>query len=107
MRGGGAGPQARPALEAIQEFQVITNQYDAEYGRGSGGIVNAITKQGTNAFHGSAFGYFTGSGITAPDFFTRQQNLKKPDTSRQQWGERQKRVRVLRDYQPDFVVSGK
>jgi Carboxypeptidase regulatory-like domain/TonB dependent receptor-like, beta-barrel len=86
MRGGGAGPQARPALESIQEFQVITNQYDAEYGRGSGGIVNAITKQGTNAFRGSAFGFYTGSRITAPDFFTRQQNLPRPDTSKRQWG---------------------
>ena len=86
MRGGGAGPQARPALESIQEFQVITNQYDAEYGRGSGGIVNAITRQGTNAFRGSAFGFFTGSGITAPDFFTKQQNLPRPDTAKRQWG---------------------
>jgi Carboxypeptidase regulatory-like domain/TonB dependent receptor len=86
MRGGGSGPQARPALEAIQEFQVITNQYDAEYGRGSGGIVNAITRQGGNAFRGSAFGFFTGSGITTPDFFTKQQNLQMPDTSKQQWG---------------------
>ena len=86
MRGGDSGPQARPALEAIQEFQVVTNQYDAEYGRGSGGIVNAITRQGGNSFRGSAFGFFTGSGITAPDFFTRQQNLTMPDTSKQQWG---------------------
>jgi hypothetical protein len=86
MRGGDSGPQARPSLESIQEFQVITNQYDAEYGRGSGGIVNAITKQGTNALRGSAFGFFTGSGVTAPDFFTKQQNLARPDTSQQQWG---------------------
>ncbi len=86
FRGGDAGPQARPALESIQEFQVITNQYDAEYGRGSGGIVNAITKQGTNALRGSAFGFFTGSGVTAPDFFTKQQGLAPPDTSQQQWG---------------------
>jgi hypothetical protein len=86
MRGGGAGPQVRPALEAVQEFQVITNQYDAEYGRGSGGIVNAITRQGTNALRGSAFGFFTGSRLTAPDFFTKQQNLTAPDTSKRQWG---------------------
>lgn len=86
MRGGDSGPQARPALESIQEFQVVTNQYDAEYGRGSGGIVNAITKQGTNALRGSAFGFFTDSGLTAPDFFTKQQSLPRPDTSQQQWG---------------------
>ena len=86
MRGGGSGPQARPALESIQEFQVITNQYDAEYGRGSGGIVNAITRQGTNAFRGSAFGFFTGSGITAQDFFTSSRIWTMPDISKQQWG---------------------
>ena len=86
MRGGGAGPQARPALEAIQEFQVITNQYDAEYGRGSGGIVNAITRQGTNALRGSAFGFFTNSDLTALNFFTKQRNLPRPDTSKLQWG---------------------
>jgi hypothetical protein len=86
MRGGDSGPQARPALESIQEFQVVTNQYDAEYGRGSGGIVNAITKQGTNTLRGSAFGFFTGSGVTAPDFFTKQQDLPRPNASQQQWG---------------------
>lgn len=86
LRGGNSGPQARPALEAIQEFQVITNQYDAEYGRGSGGIVNAITRQGTNALRGSAFGFYTNSDLTAPTFFAKQRNLPRPDTSKQQWG---------------------
>jgi hypothetical protein len=86
MRGGSAGAQARPALESIQEFQVITNQFDAEYGRGSAGIVNAVTKQGSNTVRGSAFGYFTGAGITARDFFVEQQSLDEPDTSKQQWG---------------------
>ena len=43
-----AGTQARTPIEAIQEFQVITNQFDAEFGRTTGAIINAITKQGTN-----------------------------------------------------------
>jgi hypothetical protein len=86
MRGGSAGAQARPALESIQEFQVITNQFDAEYGRGSGGIVNAVTKQGSNAVHGSTFGYFTDASVTARDFFVEQENLSEPKTSKQQWG---------------------
>src|SRR5687768_18458368 len=46
--GQGFGSQARTALESIQEFQVLTNQYDAEFGRTTGGVVNAITKQGSN-----------------------------------------------------------
>jgi hypothetical protein len=53
-----AGMQARTPIEAIQEFQVITNQFDAEFGRTSGAVVNAVTKAGTNQVRGSAFGYF-------------------------------------------------
>ena len=47
LRGGSSGAQARPALEAIQEFQVVTNQFDAEYGAATAGVVNAVSKQGT------------------------------------------------------------
>ena len=50
-----AGTQARTPIEAIQEFQVITNQFDAEFGRTTGAVVNAVTKSGTNSLHGSAF----------------------------------------------------
>ncbi len=52
-----AGPQARIPIEAVQEFQVLTSQFDAEFSRTTGAIVNAITKQGTNAWHGSAFAF--------------------------------------------------
>ena len=44
-----AGTQARTAIESVQEFQVITNQFDAEFGRTTGAVINAVTKQGTNA----------------------------------------------------------
>lgn len=81
-----AGTQARPPIEAIQEFQVVTHQFDAEFGRTSGAVVNAITKQGTNAFHGSAFSFLQDASLTARDFFTRQNGLPKPDTSQQQFG---------------------
>ncbi len=55
-----AGTQARTPIEAVQEFQVITNQFDAEFGRTNGAIINAVTKQGTNAFRGSAFLFVAG-----------------------------------------------
>lgn len=84
--GQGFGSQARTALESVQEFQVLTNQFEAQYGQATGGVVNAITKQGSNQIRGSAFGFFTDSSITAPDFFVKQGNLAKPDTSKQQWG---------------------
>jgi hypothetical protein len=86
LRGGSSGAQARPPLESIQEFQVVTNQFDAEYGAATAGVVNAVTKQGTNAWHGSAIGYFTDSSMTAKDFFVAQQNLEKPETRKNQWG---------------------
>jgi hypothetical protein len=82
-----AGMQARTPIEAIQEFQVITNQFDAEFGRTSGAIVNAVTKAGTNTLHGSAFGFFQDSSLTEKDFFTkRDSSRRKADTSYQRWG---------------------
>lgn len=81
-----AGTQARTPIESIQEFQVITNQFDAEFGRTTGAIINAVTKQGTNAFRGSAFGYFQDASMTQRDFFAELNDLQKPDTSQQQFG---------------------
>ncbi len=86
LRGGSAGAQARTPLEAIQEFQVVTNQFDAAYGGATAGVINAVSKQGTNALRGSAFGYFTDASLTARDFFVEQQDLDKPDAQRKQWG---------------------
>ncbi len=81
-----SGAQARTPLEAVEQFQVVTNQFDVEFGRTTGGIVNAITKRGTNSFHGSAFGYLTNSAITAPTIFVKQAGLDESDTSKHQWG---------------------
>ncbi|MCC7243699.1 MAG: TonB-dependent receptor [Acidobacteria bacterium] len=86
LRGGSAGAQARMPLEAIQEFQVVTNQFDAEYGGATAGVINAVSKQGTNSLRGSAFGFFTNESFTARDFLVAQQDLPKPDASRKQWG---------------------
>jgi hypothetical protein len=81
-----AGTQARTPLEAIQEFQVLTSQFDAEFGRSAGAVINAVTKQGTNAFHGSAFAFVQDASLTAKDFFVEQNNLAKPDTKFHQYG---------------------
>lgn len=81
-----AGTQARTPLEAIQEFQVLTNQFDAEYGRTTGAIINAVTKQGTNAFRGSAFTYFQDASLTERDYFAQKNDLEKPDTQHTQIG---------------------
>jgi hypothetical protein len=84
--GSSCGSQVRPSLEAVQEFQVLTNQYDAEFGRTAGAIVNAITKQGTNRFHGSLFDSYTDTRFTAKDFFVGQAGLDKPQTAQKDWG---------------------
>ena len=55
--GTSSGAQVRTPLEAMQEFQVLTSMYDAEFGRASGAIVNAVSKSGTNQFKGVLFGY--------------------------------------------------
>jgi Carboxypeptidase regulatory-like domain/TonB dependent receptor/TonB-dependent Receptor Plug Domain len=78
-----AGSQARTPIEAIQEFQVVTNQYDAEFGRTQGAIINAVSKQGTNRFHGVGAALFQDASMTKRDFFVTQNNLTKPDTSLQ------------------------
>src|SRR6185295_8232206 len=62
-----AGTQARTPIESIQEFQVLTSQYDAEFGRTTGAIINAVIKQGANAFHGSAFYFLQDASLTTKD----------------------------------------
>ena len=59
------GIRSTLSQEGVQEFQIITNGYEAEYGRASGGVVNIITKSGTNDFHGSVFGYLRNRNIQA------------------------------------------
>jgi len=58
-----------PNLDSIAEFRLITNSFDAEYGRFSGSVMNAITKSGTNSFHGSAFEFLRNDAFDARNFF--------------------------------------
>jgi len=60
-------------VDAIQEFSVLTSNYSAEYGKTSGGVVNATTRSGTNAFHGSAYEFLRNSKLDAANFFERGQ----------------------------------
>ncbi len=56
-------------VDAIQEFSVLTSNYSAEYGKTSGGVVNAITRSGTKAFHGSVYEFLRNSALDARNFF--------------------------------------
>ncbi len=65
-----AGTTILPNLDSLAEFRVITNNFDAEYGNYSGGVVNAITKSGTNQFHGDAFDFLRNTDFNARNFFS-------------------------------------
>ena len=86
QRGSNVGGQTRAANESIQEVQVITNQFDAEWGRASGAVINAVTKSGTNSWSGSAFQFFTGKKVTNKDFFAKAAGQPKPDVGKTEWG---------------------
>lgn len=72
-------------VEAVREFQVLTNAYSAEFGRSAGGVINAVTRAGTNAFHGSGFEFYRNSAFDAKNYFDPH-NKPIPDFYRQQFG---------------------
>ena len=71
---------ARPSVDALQEFKIITNPYSAEYGR-AGAVISVISKGGTNEIHGAAYEYLRNRDTDANDFFSNRQGLSKPETS--------------------------
>jgi hypothetical protein len=73
-------------VDAIQEFSVLTSNYSAEYGKTSGGVVNAITRSGTNAFHGSAYEFLRNSALDAKNFFEQDPTLPKASFRKNQFG---------------------
>jgi hypothetical protein len=72
--------------DAVQEFRVITNNYDAQYGRASGGVVSVVTKAGTNAFHGSGWEFNRLSAYTANTYDNVANNVPKGHYTRNQFG---------------------
>jgi Carboxypeptidase regulatory-like domain/TonB dependent receptor len=69
--------------EAVQEFQVVTNSFAPEFGRSSGGVVNVVTKSGTNDFRGNVFGFIRDKSFQARNPFAP---IDKPDFRRTQYG---------------------
>jgi hypothetical protein len=72
-------------VDAIQEFSVLTSNYSAEYGKTSGGVVNAITRSGTNQIHGSAYEFLRNSHLDARNFFD-EAGKPTPQFKRNQFG---------------------
>jgi hypothetical protein len=74
------------AYEGIQEFQVLQHRWTAESGRAVGGVVNVVTKSGSNALHGSGFFNFRNPSMRARDFFEKRDDADKPDFDRKEFG---------------------
>ena len=75
-----------PSVDTIQEFRVITNPYDAEFGRAPGATVAVTTKGGSNRVHGLAFEYLRNRIFDANDFFSNRSGLAKPQNVQNQFG---------------------
>ena len=88
VNGGDANDQfvnaaaVQPSPDAIAEFRVITNTFDAEYGRNSGAVVNVVTQSGTNGIHGDVYEYFRNKVLNAQGFY----NSVKPQFNQNQFG---------------------
>jgi Carboxypeptidase regulatory-like domain len=79
-------PAIQPSPDAIEEFRVLTNTFDAEYGRNSGSVVNVVTKSGTNELHGSFYEYFRNTVLDANTFFNNAGGVPVPDLKQNQFG---------------------
>lgn len=75
-------PAVQPSPDTIEEFRVLTNTFDAEYGRNSGSVVNVVTKGGTNQIHGDAYEFFRNTTLDTRGFFDQ----KKPSWHQNQFG---------------------
>lgn len=75
-----------PSVDAVQEFSVQTNAFSAEFGRTGGGIINLVTKSGSNSFHWTLFEFHRNSALDANNFFSNRAGAGKGSFKRNQFG---------------------
>ena len=80
------GPEYSPQVDAVQEMRVQTNNYSAEYANVAGGVINVVTKAGTNEYHGSAFEYIRDHRLQENSFFNKRDGLEKSPMRINQFG---------------------
>lgn len=81
-----SGPGYYPSIDLVQEYKVQTNNFSAQFSNSSGGVINVITKSGTNRFHGSAYEFFRDTGLNANNFFANRAGLPRAPFHYNQFG---------------------
>ncbi len=80
------GPAMFPSLDSVEEYKVQTNNYSAEFSNAAGGVVNLVTKSGSNQFHGAVFEFLRNDKLVANDFFVNRAGLPKSPFRFNQFG---------------------
>ncbi len=112
VEGKNNGAAIVPNLDSIEEFRIITNNFDAEYGNYSGGQINVATKAGTNSLHGSVFEFLRNTALDARNFLNPSTVGPKDDFKRNQFGGtlggpiRRNKLFFFVDYQGTREVRG-
>jgi hypothetical protein len=75
-----------PPVDSVQEFKIVTNSYDAQYGRTAGGVINVSLKSGTNDFHGSVYEFARRKALDSTEYLFKVNNREKPDHKLDQYG---------------------
>jgi len=75
-------PAIQPTPDSIEEFRVLSNTFDAEYGRNSGAVINVVTKSGTNNWHGSIYEFLRNQAFNSKGYL----DLRRPDDKQNQFG---------------------
>ena len=75
-----------PPVDAVQEFKIVTNSYDAQYGRTAGGVINVSLKSGTNNLHGSLYEFARRKAFDSNEYLFKLNNREKPNHKLDQYG---------------------
>src|ERR1700691_1205409 len=101
-------PTVQPSPDSIQEFRVLTNTFDAEYGRNSGSVVNVVTKSGTNQVHGNLYEFFRNKVLNTKGYF----DSTVPDYKQNQFGAtlggpiKKDRTFIFGSYEGNRLIQG-
>src|ERR1700723_4453274 len=97
-----------PNLDSIAEFRILSSNVDAEYGSFTGGIINVVTKSGTNSFHGDLFEFFRNPGLDARNYFSPERAVFHQNQYGGTFGGpiRKEKIFFFADYQGQRFIQG-